>query len=205
MSIRCLLCGAYNADGADWCNQCYASLTAPAPTVPTTEPDLRPESPPGGAVLEEPGGADPAWTCPVCEADNPVADERCSTCGTLMVVAFAPPAEDVDGSAAKWWSLVPGGGHAKAGAGAIGLGVFLLVVLAVAFGAVLVGAPSTRLMGGIVLVAGGGVWVASVFDTVRHVETGSGWIFQPRVISVLAGLVIGLLFVAVLVAMRSTP
>ncbi len=200
MAVPCPACGTQNADGADWCNLCYTALVVdenppadPAPVGRERPVDAGPR----------PERAAPAWTCPVCDADNPIDIDRCATCGTAMVVAFTPPGEKVDGERAKLWSAIPGMGHAKAGAGPIGGGILLLVLMAVGFGIVLFAAPATRVMGTVILFAGGGVWVASAFDVQRHVDHGGPWLFQPRVISVVAGVILALLFASVLIAMAA--
>lgn len=195
--MRCPHCGATNKDGADWCNQCYRALAVPdlpgPPAVPDRVADPEPVDP-------DPGGGSPGWVCPVCQEANPIIHDRCGTCGTLMVAAFTPTASDRDEATIRRWSAIPGGGHMKAGAGPVGGAIVLVVLMALGFGSALVSAPATRVIGMLILVLGAGTWILSAHDVQRHLATGSPWIFQPRVISGLAGGVITLLFVAVLLA-----
>ncbi len=203
MAVRCLHCGAHNADGADWCNQCYASLTVPVEPEPTADQE---ESTPMGSPTDgEPDLAEPKWSCPACEAPNPISEDRCSTCGTAMVTAFTPPPDRLDEAVIRRWTAIPGGGHAKAGAGPTGVAIFLVVLMALGFSIALIDTPATRVMGILILIVGLALWAVSVQDVLRHLRTGSAWILQPRVISGVAGAVIALLIVAVLLATRTTP
>lgn len=194
--MRCPHCGARNKDGAEWCVQCYRVLVEPTgPREPVETPPTDPVQP---APVPTSSSAD--WRCPVCGEGNPIASDRCGTCGTLMVVAFTPARSEHDEETIRRWSALPGGGHMKAGAGPVGGGILLVVLMALGFGSALVSAPVTRVVGVLILVLGTGTWVLGAHDVQRHLATGSPWIFQPRVISGLAGGVVTLLFVAVLLA-----
>jgi len=144
---RCPTCGALVSAEAEWCGQCYAAL-------PTSDP--APKERPGGGGRSEPGlvpaasvseaarGLEiregrPAWTCPVCEAKNPIEAAVCSTCGTPFARLFADQEErpDVDPQSAAVRSMVlPGLGHWKLGlrAGAVAR----MIMFGWAFGALLV-------------------------------------------------------------------
>lgn len=203
MAIRCLHCGATNADGADWCGQCYQPFAAPEPE-PTPPPPPEPvaatparERPVGGA---SPG--EPRWSCPVCDASNPITLEACATCGTSMVQAFGGSTElgELDESAVRLWSFLPGAGHMKAGAVLTGGATMLVVVMAAVFGGSLVGAAQTRAVGILILLVGAGTWLASAWDVERWLRTRAEWLLQPRLLSALAGVVLVLLMTGVFLA-----
>ena len=205
MATPCPKCGAQNAGTAQWCNQCYESLLEPKPQPEPesvsergSEPEQRRDD--GVEAETDSAVADQRWTCPVCEERNPISVARCQTCGTDMIVAFTPPAEKMDGSVAKLWSGIPGGGHAKAGNGLTGVSVFLLVAMAVGFGLALLSGAKTNGIGIVILTVGAGVWVFSAYDVQRHIDTGSPWLLQGRVVSSIAGLITSLLIIAVLLA-----
>ena len=79
------------------------------PTEATTESDL--------AGLEVQDGR-LTWTCPACEARNPIEASACTTCGTPFARLFQERAErpEMDPQSAAVWSMMfPGLGHWKLG------------------------------------------------------------------------------------------
>lgn len=116
---RCPSCGALVSPEADWCGQCFAVLrpaeAATDPMTGTTEPPVATDTGRGGLEIE---GGRPTWTCPACEARNPIEASVCATCGTPFARLFReedePPEMDPQ-SAAVWSMVFPGLGHWKLG------------------------------------------------------------------------------------------
>jgi hypothetical protein len=96
--VRCPACGARNPDTAEWCSQCYATLTEPDPTpdpAPGTGPDPGPPPPdvsrsgavaPPGRAAATTGGAAATGTGGVVGASERFRqtdegiDWRCEVC-----------------------------------------------------------------------------------------------------------------------------
>jgi ribosomal protein L40E len=118
--VRCPSCGALVSSEADWCGQCFAILRPAAATTARTSGTLEPattsEDPARGGLEIE--GGRPTWTCPACEARNPIEAGVCETCGTPFARLFqeedARPEMDPQ-SAAVWSMVFPGLGHWKLG------------------------------------------------------------------------------------------
>lgn len=132
---RCPNCGALIAADAEWCGQCFASLTERAPEAePTPGPAPMPGPPPeaeppvptetvddSAAVATTEG---PAWPCPVCGNRNAIELDVCAVCGTPFATLMRQDQErpQVDPKDALAWSLIfPGLGHRKVGRGLDGL------------------------------------------------------------------------------------
>jgi ribosomal protein L40E/uncharacterized membrane protein len=126
---RCPSCGALVSAEAEWCGQCFTPLERVDPRAPAEAanaptagagPPVGSNLPPGGAAggaIEVEGGR-LAWTCPVCDARNPIEANECSTCGTPFSRLLEEPTEqpDVEPQTAAVWSLaLPGLGHWKLG------------------------------------------------------------------------------------------
>jgi membrane protease subunit (stomatin/prohibitin family) len=69
--VRCLACGALNAESARFCSGCGKALAPEAP------------APPAAAT---------AVTCPQCGTQNAPGARFCSSCGTPLAAPLAPPA-----------------------------------------------------------------------------------------------------------------
>ena len=120
-------------------------------------------------------GEDIEWACVTCGRYNPLHASRCAVCGTPMAARYqtAPDTPPVNwGAALALSSVLPGGGHLLAGAGASGTARALLYVLWLLGGvavatqggpAVLVAAP--------LLLGAAAVWGATLLD-VRNLERG---------------------------------
>jgi hypothetical protein len=151
---RCPTCGGLVAADADWCGQCYASMTveqtpsvagrdttereevdAPRDRTPERVPSATTTSraatavalPGGGAVEVAEGTA--TWACPACGDRNPMDESLCATCQTPFRRLFEAPVrrDEIDPPAAVGWSLLlPGLGHWKAGARADGIARIVL-------------------------------------------------------------------------------
>jgi hypothetical protein len=170
---RCPSCGALVAADAEWCGQCLRPLRVREPQAGSG-----PAAPVVRSRAGEGGRPEPAWACPSCEHDNPIALERCEVCGTPFAKLFAEPALSgaIAPSSAVAWSLAwPGLGHYKAGRRVDG--VARMVLFAWTFGTVLVllvsraglgrGAPLLGLYGAASL----GIYALSAVDA-RRVAAG---------------------------------
>lgn len=139
---RCPSCGALVSAGAEWCGQCFTPLGRT--DVGDHTDRARDGGVHAGSVSATARGLEvrqgkPAWTCPVCEAQNPIEAAACSTCGTPFARLFEEPADRpiVDPQSAAAWSMaLPGLGHWKLGRRADA--VARVVMFAWAFGALLV-------------------------------------------------------------------
>ncbi len=192
---RCPSCGALASADADWCGQCYASLEAPrTPShAKATAPRLRTDG-------------EPAWPCPVCGNQNPIAMNLCVSCGTSFARLFheSEPLPQVDPKTAALWSLLcPGLGQWKCGRSLDGIA--RVVAFLVPFGTMLLlvisrlgrgGLGSTALLFSLFLVASLVAWSTSAIDAHR-VASGVDPLIAPR--TLLWGLV-GLILVAVALA-----
>jgi hypothetical protein len=152
---RCPQCGGLVSSVAEWCGQCYAPLTPPAPgeavdahaepaapeaidahaelaapeALPVPSVDVEP--PPGA----EPGPRRPGWHCPGCGERNDLEHDPCPICGTPFARLFEEPERGpvLDARAATMSSLVfPGVGHFRLGRPAEGLARAVLFVWALA-------------------------------------------------------------------------
>lgn len=127
MTERCPSCGGLVSADAEWCGQCYANLRAPPGSdSETAEQEARPGPRPDRPRPDRPrerSGATPSWTCPVCEAENPLEADRCGSCGTSFASVLREDEEPaIDADRARMLSyLFPGLGHIRAGLSAEGL------------------------------------------------------------------------------------
>lgn len=211
--IPCHACGATNAESADWCGQCYASLVTaddPAPppesaTVPTTAAAKEAE---GSSEAMTEGfrrsGDTVEWQCPGCEEWNSVDALRCNACATPLSArwerqdadAATPLAVRFDQpwtAALALSAVIPGAGHI--GLCRYGSGIARAVLFAVWLtggvalllsGGVLAGGP--LLLGTVVL------WAGSLAD-VAALRAGRREILGGRV---LLWLVVGVMALSVL-------
>ena len=98
------------------------------------------------------------------------------------------------------WSALPGVGLAKSGQALLGLSIGLLIVLSLGAGAVFVTAGSAT-PGVVLIITAASIWLVSAHDAYRCASREeSSVLLRPRVITVLAALVIGMMIVAFVVA-----
>lgn len=223
----CSQCGASNPGTALWCNQCYTQFDAgsrpgaagqtttiePPTPPPAGVPDVAPTkaphedgvappaiAPSGGADAVQPDG-DPGWICKTCESINPLTVDQCPVCGTTIYQNYGAVADErptVDTESALRWGLIPGAGHAKAGHGLLGLTVGFLVVMTLLLSFMLVSGSQVGLGLGIGVVAVG-LWAVSVYDATRlSAGADDGILLKPRVITVVAGLIVVVIIVIVM-------
>jgi hypothetical protein len=199
--VRCPTCGARNADGADWCSQCYAPLggATPPPAVETST-----SSAPARDVRTV--GDEVEWRCARCRSWAPLLAEVCTTCGAPRT-GFGEPARRPGpqpqdrGRLVAASVLLPGLGHLLAGR--VGTGVArLLLGLSWAAGGLAI-ARSAGAAGGILpavplLLGATIVWAASIRDAA---VLGDGQeLLRPKVLAGLTVAVVGTLLLAVVAA-----
>jgi hypothetical protein len=122
------------------------------------------------------------WTCPSCETENPLEQERCSACNTpfrttLQVGGESDRPQRDPGKTAVYSLLMPGAGHAYLGmwGQAIARGVLSIWAVFTA----LMGAMQQK--GGLVIaivfgMAAVGLWVVSAHDAYREAEGNPGMV-----------------------------
>ena len=175
---------------------------APEPSVPPP-PDRT-----GGVRDAAPGlpgtsGAparDPFWPCSVCGAENPIALDICSVCGTPFahVMRTAEERPKVDPRDAVIRSLIfPGLGHRALGRSVDGLarGVLFAVTFGLGILLAIAAAGSGALVGAFILflIAGIAVYVMSAVEAHRLASGG-----QPLVpTQVLLWVLVGVVFVGI--------
>jgi hypothetical protein len=199
--MRCVSCGARNAETADWCTQCYVSLRGrPADPVELSASSLAPSSepesseqvpsppPPSRPVAPAPTGAhrdvrdhdgDVQWRCERCDTWSPLLAPSCTTCGGPRHgfgegVASPADREVSPGSVTALSVALPGAGHLLVGRIGTGSARLLLWVLWLVGGLSTVrGAGSgTLALPGVVLLVGAAVlWAATLVD-VQHLTAG---------------------------------
>lgn len=219
--MRCPTCRARNADDADWCTQCYASLAQAAgsadpagagwldqvPAGDAAEPPSSPEAAEPSAAGDRPfrtsEDGDVEWRCVVCGQWSPLTVPVCSVCGHhLAADRSARPPRPVSPSTVLAAAVIaPGAGHLLASRAATGVprlivgGLWLLGGIALLVAALDGGqAP----VAGLVLLAGwAALWGLNLVDVRTLMAGGSTQVLTPRrflylVVGVLAALVIGL-------------
>jgi len=227
---RCHACGATNADSADWCGQCYASLvtadepaappesatapTADAPTVSTTAAEEAAGSSPDMAEGFRRSGDTVEWQCPTCEDWNSVDALRCGACATPLSARWerrdADAATPLSVRFDEPWTaalalsaVIPGAGHI--GLRRYGSGIARAVLFAV------------WLTGGVALLVSGGVfagaplllgtallWAGSLAD-VAALRAGRREILGGRALLWLVVGVLGLTVLALFAAALRAP
>jgi hypothetical protein len=226
--MRCVSCGARNAETADWCTQCYASLrgrpadpvelAASSPAPPSEpEPSARAPSPPSRPVASGPTGThrdvrdhggEVQWRCERCDTWSPLLAPSCTTCGGPRhgfgeAAASSADREVSPASVTALSVALPGAGHLLAGRMGTGSARLLLWVLWLVGGLSTVrGAGSgTLALPGVVLLVGAGVlWVATMVD-VKHLTAGRDReVLGTRPLLWLVGGVVSSVVLAVLVA-----
>jgi hypothetical protein len=199
--VRCSACDARNADGADWCTQCYAPLGGATPA-----PEVETPSTPAPARDVRTVGDEVEWRCRRCRSWAPLLAEACTTCGGPRT-GFGDPARRPAPAPADRGRLVaasvvlPGLGHLLAGR--VGTGVARLLLglswavggLAIARGAGAEGRilPAVPLLVGAIV-----VWAASIRD-VAVLGEGSE-LLRPKVLAGLTVAVVGTLLLTAVAA-----
>jgi len=210
--MRCPNCNAMNPDGAGFCSLCLTSFSAkeealppsvagpPAHEVESKEPLV---SPPAGA----------GWTCSVCGAVNPVAEDVCRDCGTSLFDSLRrsegdarqETLENKSSNVAAALSLVPGAGHFYLGMVGQGVARFILFTWWFGLAAVLPDSRGPVALVRVLLFLGAmALILVSALDSYRAVEEpGSGPILDRRLMLYSSLAVVGLLVAGVFSAVIS--
>lgn len=178
---RCPDCGALASPDAEWCGQCFRSLTEPE-----VEEPARAEPSPALAAPAATDARAATWPCPACGNENALDLDACSVCGTtfasLMRQDEAPPRVDPK-DAASASLLYPGLGHRKVGRGLDGLarGVLFTVLAAMAATVLISGVDSAGTLGVLLLFVGGAllVYLGSAYEAYR-MAAGEGPLVSSR-------------------------
>lgn len=196
----CPYCGAANLSSAEWCNQCFTRFDADREVHPApAQEDGQAAAAPSSELKESAAG----WLCERCDTPNPLEATECSVCGTSIYRSFGHESDGVPTTtpeSALLWAIVPGLGHAKAGQGVLGFSLGLLIVITIVFGALFGSSDGTRSLGLLLILIGVGLWLVSALDAYRW-ATGEGanvWL-RPRVVTVLAAVIIGFMLLAFVV------
>jgi ribosomal protein L40E len=209
--IVCNECGARNPSGADWCGQCFASLSNGDTTADVTATE---DVAPAEEQVEEAVGevesteGEAVWVCSMCETSNPLEAQQCSACGTSIYTSFGAADEarrDVDPQKVLLRSILfPGLGHTFAGQSLLGAAIVGLALMALGFGIALV-VTGVRGFGVPLVVLGIGIWIVAALDAVR-IAAGDqdSLLLRPRVVTALVGLVLVMVIAAALTAQGSS-
>jgi hypothetical protein len=223
---RCPSCGALVSADAQWCGQCFTSLTEPLPADEPAPPANRPAAPAdervpasGGVGTSEPAGTGagaprtaPTWPCPTCGTDNEIELDACAVCGTpfaaLMRQDDRPP-EIAPKDALAWSLIFPGLGHLKTGHGADGLarGVLFLLLFAMALLTGLSGSSVGAVLGlfAVFMCLALAVYAGSAYEAYRLASGGEPLVSARTLLWVTVGVIlvsIVLLAVTVMTAAR---
>ena len=139
---------------------------------------------------------EPFWPCSVCGAENPIAFDACSVCGTPFAQVMRSPASrpKVDPRDAVVRSLIfPGLGHRALGRNVDGLarGVLFAVTFGLGILLAVAAAGSAALVGAFVLflVAGIAVYAMSAIEAHRLASGGQQLVPTQTLMWVLVGVV----------------
>jgi ribosomal protein L40E len=200
--VRCPRCGAGNPSDAEWCGQCLARFGASDDA--TGPSDAAPEGP-------EVGVRDDAltWTCPACEATNPIEASACARCGSAFTSFFAQPERKTrrassPGRAIALSATLPGLGHWSLGRAGPALSRAILYLWTLGLSILLLARPPAagravvRMVGVAFVLAAAGVWLVSMLETMRLAEGDDRPVLPPHALTWLTAglsivLVLGLL------------
>ena len=208
---RCPRCGALVSPEAEWCGQCFAVLRPADAATGTPEPATITEDPARGGLEIE--GGRPTWTCPTCEARNPIEASVCAACGTPFARLFQEEDEhpEMDPQSAAVWSMVfPGLGHWKLGRKADAIARFAM--FGWSFGALMVLVVSRIGKGGfgptfplfvLFAFASAAIYVASAVDAYRIASGEEPLVNSRTLLWASAGLVVLSVLIASFVTLPS--
>src|SRR5688572_22591617 len=84
--LRCPTCGAANPVNAAWCGQCHRRFGAASDAPSNGAAGISPPSGAADAPFGHPSIANRdgavVWTCPACDAENPLEATACARCGS---------------------------------------------------------------------------------------------------------------------------
>lgn len=133
----------------------------------------------------------------MCDHRNPVEVSICERCESPIFASFgsAEPSPTHPEQAVRRALWVPGWGHAALGLGAIGFIVGFLV-LATLLAGLLLGFGGVA-VGWLLVVLALGTWVVSVIDVTRLRDGEAQPILRARVMTIIGGVVMAILFGAI--------
>lgn len=217
--VRCLECGAGNPVGSGWCGQCLRrfdgedeprleiGFASASEVEPTVVPPIRPAG--MRPAVQARDGGEPVWSCPACEAENPLSSATCSRCGSEFTSFFGRGPVDTaprrsGRTAIALTALMPGSGHWIFRQIAPGVARALLYVWSCGISIMLLVWPPqatraiVRGIGAIFALAAAGVWVLSMLETMRLAEGDHRLLIPPKALTWLAAGLSGLLMFGLL-------
>jgi ribosomal protein L40E len=205
--IRCPSCGASNPAGAGWCGQCHRRFGGPdageRPDAGVQSDAIRPRP----AIRKRDDAL--VWTCPACDAENPIDATACARCGSDFAAFFREPRPAFrsgvpSGTATILTALLPGLGHwvHRARRPAVLRGLLYLWSAGIAI--LLLARPPTagraivRGVGIIFALSAAGVWLLSMLETMRLSEGDDRPVVPPRALTWFSAALSGVLFFGLL-------
>lgn len=227
---RCPSCGGLVAEDAEWCGQCLAPLDRPSPAPaqpqePAAKPPRLPAagngggSPTGGAVPGAGGGEVRVegervlWTCPTCDAENPLEAGVCTACGTPFRRLFEEPEAPRTthpGRAVALSLAFPGAGHVAAGRVAEGMARAVVFAYAVGTGVAMlaarggVGAGPFLPLVALSFAVAAGLYAVSAVDAARAARGEPALLTSRMLLYGAAGLILLTVAVLVVSGLRAT-
>ncbi len=209
--VRCPSCGAGNPSGAAWCGQCHRVFGSSEPDAPgngvgtIATPAAEAHGPFGHPSVANRDG-DVVWTCPACDAENPLEATVCARCGSNFARFFAGPQPVLrpraSAGAAVWASAaLPGAGHWIFRQAGPALARAVIYVWTAAISILLLARPPAsaravvRGVGAVFALAAAAVWLLSMLETMRIREGDRRPLIQPKALTWLSAGLSGLLLV----------
>jgi ribosomal protein L40E len=183
--VRCPDCGAANPAGAGWCGQCLRRFGAAGPSdaepmIARAEPSIvtAPQRRSAGPLVQVREGEEPVWTCPACEAVNPLSAATCARCGSEFTSFFptepvARPARVSTNAAIGLSAALPGIGHWAFHDAPAAVARGLLYLWSLGIAVMLLARPPAaaralvRGVGACFALSAAAIWLLSMLETLR--------------------------------------
>jgi ribosomal protein L40E len=187
--LRCPSCGASNPAHATWCGQCLRRFGKDAPSDATPA-----RSTPGRLVVHTGEGGEQVWTCPACDAENPLEADACARCGSAFTSFFAGPAEHLaprtsPAVALASSAVLPGAGHWLCRETAPAIARAVLYVWSVGISILLLARPPkagrafVRSIGACFVLSALAIWLLSMLETTRLVSGDRRPLIPPKALT----------------------
>lgn len=215
--VRCPECGAANPAGATWCGQCHRRFEAEPPRREALSAELQPSivaaAPLAAArpLVQTREGGDPVWTCPACDAVNPLEAPACARCGSAFTSFFPnepaqQPSRVSANAATALTAVLPGAGHwaFRDAPAAIARGLLYLWSLGIAV--MLLARPPmsartlVRGVGVCFALSAAAIWLLSMLETMRLVAGDRRPLVPPKSLTWFTAGLSALLFFGLLAA-----
>jgi len=203
--VRCPSCGAGNALGALWCGQCLRRF-GDEPSPPAAALTLAAG---GRPVVQAREDGQAVWSCPACEAENPLEAGVCARCGSAFTSFFtgdeatrAPRTSARAAIAAT--AALPGAGHWAHHETPAAIARGLLYVWSVGISILLLARPPAsaralvRGIGACFALAAAAIWLLSMLETLRLTEGDRRPLIPPKALTWFAAGLSSLLFFGLL-------